>query len=57
MPSHPLANFGVQKYYQNESKLNGAYSRNNLTKIKDGECVINSDGHKSIALDSFVCEC
>ena len=36
MPTHPLTNFEMQKYYQNESKFNGVYSRNNLSKIKDG---------------------
>ena len=33
MPPHPLTNFEIQKYYRNEPKLNGVYSRNNLTKI------------------------
>ena len=36
MPSHPLTNFEIQKYYQNEPKFNDVYSRNNLPKIKDG---------------------
>ena len=35
MPPHPLTNFEIQKYYQNEPKFNGVYSRDNLTKIKD----------------------
>ena len=30
-------------YYQNEPKFNGAYSRNNLPKIKDEAYVINLD--------------
>ena len=30
MSSHPLTNFEIQKYYQNEPRLNGVYSRNNL---------------------------
>ena len=38
---HPLTNFEIQKYYQNTPKLNGVYSRNNLSKIKDGQYVIN----------------
>ena len=41
MPPHSLTNFEIQKYYQNEPKLNGVYSRNNLPKIKDGMLVIN----------------
>ena len=37
MPPHPLTNFEIQKYYQNERKFNGVFSRNNLPlKIKDG---------------------
>ena len=34
MLSHPLTNFETKMYYQNESKFNGIYSRNNLPKIK-----------------------
>ena len=56
MPPHPLTNFEIQKYYQNdaqlssknEPKFNGVYSRNNLPKIKDGAYVINLDEYKSI---------
>ena len=34
---HPLPNFEIQKYYQNEPRLNGLYSRYNLPKrIMDG---------------------
>ena len=36
MSSHPLTNFEIQKYYQNEPKFNHFYSRYNLSKIKDG---------------------
>ena len=35
MPPHPLTNFEVRKYYRNERKFNGVYSRNNLSKLKD----------------------
>ena len=35
MPPDPLTNFKMQKYHQNEPKLNGIYSRNNLSKVKD----------------------
>ena len=48
MALHSSKNFEVQKYYQNEPKSNGIYSRNNLPKIKDGACVINLDEYKSI---------
>ena len=47
IPLHPLTNFEIQKYYQNEPRFNGVYSRNNLPKqIKDGAYVINLDEHK-----------
>ena len=36
MASHPLTNFEIQKYYQNEPKLYDVYSRNKLPEIKDG---------------------
>ena len=48
MPPHPLTNFEIQKYYQNELKFDGLYSRNNLPKIKDGAYVINLDEYESI---------
>ena len=40
---HLLTNFETQKYYQNEPKFNGVYSRNNLVKRKDGAYVVNLD--------------
>ena len=43
MPLHPLTNFEIQKYYQNEPKFNGVFSRNDLSKIKDGTYLINFD--------------
>ena len=48
MPPHPLTNFKIQKYYENEPKFNGVYSRQSLPKIKDGAYVINLDEYKSI---------
>ena len=48
MLPHPLTNFEIQKYYQNKPKFNGVYSRNNLSKIKDGLYVTNLDEFKSI---------
>ena len=29
MPPHPLTNFEIQKYYQNQTRFNGVYSRDN----------------------------
>ena len=48
MLPHPLTNFEIQKYYQNEPRFNGVNLRNNLPKIKDGAYVINLDEYKSI---------
>ena len=31
IPPHPLTNFEIQNYYQNEPRFNGVHSRNNLT--------------------------
>ena len=58
MLPHPLTNFEIQKYYQNdeqlssqnEPKFNGVYSRYNLSEIKDGAYVINLDEYKSIEI-------
>ena len=36
MPPQPLTTFEIQKYYENEPRFNGVYSRDNLSKIKDG---------------------
>ena len=42
IPPHSLTNIEIQKYYQNEPRFNGVYSRDNLPdKIKDGEYLIN----------------
>ena len=38
-----MNNFKIQKYYQNEPRFDGVYSRDNLSKIKDGTYVINLD--------------
>ena len=43
MLPHPLANFEIQKYYQNKPTFNGVYSRDYLTKIKDGAYIISLD--------------
>ena len=48
MLPHPLANFEIQKYCQNEPRFNGAYSRDNLPKMKDGAFVINLDEYSDI---------
>ena len=36
------------KYYENKSRFNGVYSRDNLSKIKDGAYIINLDEYSDI---------
>ena len=48
MPPHPLTNFEIQKYYQNEPRFNGIFSRDDLQKIKDGAYRINLDEYSDI---------
>ena len=41
-----MTNFEIQKYYEDEARFNGVFSRDNLLKkIKDGAYVINLDEH------------
>ena len=42
---HPLTNFEIQEYYQNEPRFNGVFSRDN---IKNGVYVINLDEYHDI---------
>ena len=57
MPPHSLTNFEIQRCYQNETRFNGVYSRNNLHK--KGQDMHNQSGWVQIntnSLDGFVCE-
>ena len=54
MLPHSLTSCEIQKNYQNESKFNGVYSRNNLPRIKDGSYVINLGEFKSIRIPWIV---
>ena len=58
-PPHPLTNFEIQEYYQNESRFNGVFSRDNLpnntirskelgSAVKNGAYVINLDEYHDI---------
>ena len=52
MTPHPLTNFEITKYYENEPKFNGVYSRDNLpNKIKDEAYVINLDEYSDTGTD------
>ena len=49
MQPNLLTNFEMQKYYQDEPRFNGVFSRNNLPKkIKDGAYVINLDEYADV---------
>ena len=49
MPPHPLTNFEIKRYYQNERRFNGVFSRYNLPKkVKDGTYVINLDEYADV---------
>ena len=49
IPPHPLTNFEIKEYYENEPRFNGVYSRDNLPKtIKNGAYVINLDEYAEV---------
>ena len=49
LPPHPLTNFEVQEYYQNEPRFNGVFSGDNLgSSVKNGAYVINLDEYHDI---------
>ena len=45
---HPLTILEIQKYYENEPRFNGIYSRDKLPNIKDGAYAINLDDYSDI---------
>ena len=53
---HPLTNFEIQLYYQNQPRFKGIFSRDNLPKkIKDGAYVINLNEYADVGtLDCFI---
>ena len=58
MAPRPLTNFEIQKYYQNEPRFNGVFSRNNLPKkIKDGAYVINLDEYADVGTHCIALFC
>ena len=49
MPSHPLLNFEIERYYRIENRFDNVYSRNNLPeKIKDGAYAVNLDEYAGV---------
>ena len=43
MLPNSFSNFKIQRYFKNEAKFNGVYSKNKSIKIKDGTYVINDE--------------
>ena len=55
---HPLTNFEIKRYYQNELKFNGVFSRNNLSKkIKNRAYVISLDEYADVGTNWIVLFC
>ena len=55
---HPLTNSEIQTYYENETRFNDVFSRNNLfNKIKDGGYVINLDEYEDIGTNWIALFC
>ena len=58
MLPHHLTNFEIQKYYQNEPRFNGVFSRNNLPKqIRDGAYVIHLHEYGNIGKHWIALSC
>ena len=58
IPQHPLTNFETKKYYENEPRFNGVYSRDNLPKTIKGTQWIGLyvKNNEVIYFDSFSVE-
>ena len=55
---HPLTNFEIKRYYKNEPRFNGVFSRNNLPKkIKDGTYIINLDEYADVGTNWITLFC
>ena len=50
MLPYPLTNFEIKKYYKNELRFNGVFSRNSFKKPKkkDGAYIINRDEYANV---------
>ena len=40
MPPHPLSSFEIQKFYHNQPRFNGVYSRDNLLKMQEYDSIM-----------------
>ena len=52
MPLHSLTIFEIQIYYQNENWFIGVYSKDILTKVKDGTQVTNINEFDNIHFEN-----
>ena len=58
MPPHSFPNLEKQRYYQNGSRLNGVYSRDNLSeKVKDETYIKNLDAYIGVGTLGLLCMC
>ena len=58
MLPHPLTNFEIQRYYENEPRFNGVFSRNNLPlKIKDRGYVITLNEYADVGTHGIALFC
>ena len=44
---YPLNSIQITHYFKYEPRFDGAFSRNNLARIKDGACVVNLNDKNS----------
>ena len=54
MPPHPLTNFEISEYYEDEPKFNDVFSRNLPKTIKNGTYVINLDEYADVGTNWIV---
>ena len=58
MPPHPITNFEIRWYNQNEPRVNGVYSRDNLpNKIKGGVDLTNLNEYADVGTHWIVLFC
>ena len=50
LPAHPLTNFEIQEYYQNEPRFNRVFSRDNIPKNNNN----NNDNNNNIKNSAYV---
>ena len=50
LPAHPLTNFEIREYYQNEPRYNGVFSRDNLPDDNNN----NNNNNNNIKNDAYV---